>query len=136
MRLIWTLALAWLENESSSLVKTLQKVSFSISVDILFNTCLFFRTLAHGLEVERLRIPNFYHYYHSKKRMWVSPNIPSIHLSEKFKKYWRTVIFLRKFYVIKSYLQVIILQNSITASLNVSSVSRIEPLISGTKLWA
>lgn len=31
------------------------------------------RVLEFGLEVERMRIPQFYHYYHSKKRMWVSP---------------------------------------------------------------
>ena len=31
------------------------------------------RTLAFGLGVERMRIPHFYHYYHSKKRMWVAP---------------------------------------------------------------
>lgn len=36
------------------------------------------RTLAHGLEVERLRIPKFYHYYHSKKGMWITPSVSSL----------------------------------------------------------
>ena len=28
------------------------------------------RVLAVGLEVERLRMPGFYHFYHSKEGMW------------------------------------------------------------------
>ncbi|XP_047128210.1 beta-1,4-N-acetylgalactosaminyltransferase 3 isoform X2 [Hydra vulgaris] len=37
------------------------------------------RVLAHGLEVERFRISKFYHYHHSKKRMWTAhktSNVP------------------------------------------------------------
>lgn len=31
------------------------------------------------MEVERLRIPSFYHFYHSKKGMWGSPTVDTVH---------------------------------------------------------
>ncbi|XP_001638687.2 N-acetyl-beta-glucosaminyl-glycoprotein 4-beta-N-acetylgalactosaminyltransferase 1 isoform X2 [Nematostella vectensis] len=33
------------------------------------------RVLLSRMEVERLRIPNFYHFYHSKKGMWGAPTV-------------------------------------------------------------
>jgi len=41
------------------------------------------RTLAQGIEVERMRIPFFHHYYHSKKRMWLVPKASAQPLNER-----------------------------------------------------